>query len=161
MIFTSASPNLRDLTGLKTERLTVLERAGSGKDGHAKWRCKCFCGKTKTVSSNSLTRQIPVRSCGCMNRSVAQGRRKIDGAWNEGKSYAIESGEHCYKTKHAWSKAVIRHYGNKCQECSWNKGRCDAHHRTPKARGGKHTISNGIVLCPNCHRIHHEQGEAD
>lgn len=66
--------------------------------------------------------------------------------------------DHCYRTRHSWAKAVIRHYGNKCQRCGWDEARCDAHHRTPKAEGGLHTIKNGIVLCPNCHRIHHEKG---
>ncbi|NCQ35041.1 HNH endonuclease [bacterium] len=42
--------------------------------------------------------------------------------------------------------------------CGWDKARCDAHHREPKAKGGKHTIQNGMVLCPNCHRIAHEAG---
>lgn len=157
----AVSANLRDLTGLRTERLTVSGFAGRASDGHARWLCLCDCGNTKIVSSNSLTRSTPVRSCGCMNRSVAQGRKRPDGSWNDGKSYAITNGEHCYKTRHGWSKAVIAHYGNRCQECGWDKGRCDAHHRTPKAQGGLHTIANGVVLCPNCHRVHHERGERD
>jgi len=86
------------------------------------------------------------------------GRLLRDGAWNEGKSYAICEGEHCYRSRAAWAKAVIRHYGNQCMSCGWDKARCDAHHREPKAKGGKHTIQNGMVLCPNCHRIAHEAG---
>jgi len=151
------SANLRDLTGVKTERLTVRGFAGRTKDGHSLWLCDCSCGNTKTLPSNSLTRTIPVRSCGCMNRSVAQGRKKQDGSWNEGKSYSIANGEHCYKTRHGWSIAVLRHYGNKCERCGWNKARCDSHHRIAKSKNGLHVISNGIVLCPNCHRIEHER----
>jgi predicted HNH restriction endonuclease len=30
-----------------------------------------------------------------------------------------------------------------------------------RSRGGIHTIKNGIVLCPNCHRIEHEAGGRD
>ncbi|WP_408509611.1 HNH endonuclease signature motif containing protein [Paraburkholderia sediminicola] len=45
--------------------------------------------------------------------------------------------------------------------CGWDKAGCDSHHRIPKAQGGAHTIENGMVLCPNCHRIEHEQGRGD
>lgn len=93
-----------------------------------------------------------------MNHTTAQ--RKRVGAWNEGKSYAIREGEHCYRTRHAWAKAAIRHYGNKCERCGWDSARCDVHHREHKARGGLHTLANAIVLCPNCHRIEHDKGSA-
>jgi len=78
---------------------------------------------------------------------------------NEGKSYAINLGVHCYKTRHGWAKAAIRHFGNTCQKCGWNKARCDVHHLIPKSLGGLHTIENAIILCPNCHRIHHEESK--
>ena len=45
----------------------------------------------------------------------------------------------------------------------WAEARCDVHHITPRAEGGKNFVSNGVVLCPNCHRVAHEQsggGEA-
>jgi HNH endonuclease len=148
---------MRDLTGIVSGRLTVIGSAGRTKDGHVAWSCQCDCGKQKIVSSNSLTRAAPVQSCGCMNRTVAQAKKRPDGPWNEGKSYAILEGEHVYKTRHAWSKAVVRHYGNQCEKCGWADARCDAHHRVPKGQGGKHTIANGIVLCPNHHRIEHEK----
>lgn len=154
-------PNARDLTGLVVGMLTVLGCAGRSDDGHLKWLCLCECGKKKEVASNSLTRRSPVQSCGCMNKTRAQDRRRPDGIWNEGKSYAIRNGEHCYRTRHGWAKAVVRHYGNQCERCGWKEARCDAHHRIPKAQGGLHTISNGIVLCPNCHRVEHEQGRSD
>jgi hypothetical protein len=125
------------------------------------WHCVCDCGKTKDIASNSLTRKKPVQSCGCMNATTAQAKKRVDGPWNEAKSYAIKDGVHCYRTRHAWAKAVVRRYGNACQICGWNKARCDAHHRIPKSRGGAHTIENGIVLCPNCHRVEHEQGRGD
>lgn len=149
-------PRARDLRGLKVGRLTVLHEAGRSRDNHVVWMCQCECGKQKAISSNSLTRSVPVQSCGCMNHTRAQEKRKTSGAWNDGKSYAILSGEHCYKTRHAWAKAAIRHYGNKCEKCGWDKARCDVHHRHAKADGGLHTLSNAVVLCPNCHRIQHE-----
>lgn len=74
------------------------------------------------------------------------------------RSNSINGGEHCYKTRHSWAKAVLRAMGNQCEQCGWNEARCDVHHRQPKAKGGKHTIANGMVVCPNCHRIAHEAG---
>lgn len=154
-------PNARDLTGLISGRLTVAGPAGKTADGHIAWDCRCECGKTKLVSSNSLVRRNPVKSCGCMNHTTAQRKRRTDGPWNEGKSYTINSGEHCYRTRHGWARAAIKHYGNRCERCGWAEARCDVHHRQPKAQGGSHTLANAIVLCPNCHRIEHERGGAD
>jgi hypothetical protein len=47
------------------------------------------------------------------------------------------------------------YYGDKCMHCGWDEATCDAHHRQPKSKGGKNTIANGIILCPNCHRKEH------
>lgn len=149
--------NARDLSGLRSGRLLVLDVSGRSKDGHVLWLCRCDCGNEKAISSNSLTRAVPSQSCGCLNRDRAQIKRKADGPWNEGKSYIIASGEHCYKTRHGWAKAAIKHYGNKCERCGWAEARCDVHHRHAKAQGGAHTLANAIVLCPNCHRIQHER----
>lgn len=149
-----------DLTGLKSGRLEVLGVAGRTQDNHLKWLCLCSCGKRKHVASNSLTRKNPVQSCGCMNRTTAQVKRLPAGPWNDGKSYVIEGGNRCYKTRHAWAKAAIRHYGNACEVCGWNKARCDVHHRHAKAKGGTHTLANAVVLCPNCHRVRHEAEHA-
>ena len=150
-----------DLTGQRFGRLLVIASAGRADDGHIAWSCLCDCGKTKKISSNSLTRKSPVQSCGCMNKTTAQVKKAKGGSWNDGKSYAIRDGEHCYKTRHAWAKAAIRAFGNACQICGWNKARCDVHHRDPKAQGGLHILANAIVLCPNCHRVEHDKGRGD
>jgi len=148
--------NATDLVGKKIGNLTVIRASGAANDNHLNWLCRCDCGNEKEIASNSLTRAKPVQTCGCVNGATARARSKPDGAWNEGKSYAILDGEHCYKNRAAWSRAVIRHHGNKCQRCGWCEARCDAHHIKPKSEGGLNTIANGKVLCPNCHRVEHE-----
>ena len=40
---------VEDLTGQKYGMLTVLGKAGYEANSHMKWRCKCDCGKEKTV----------------------------------------------------------------------------------------------------------------
>ena len=148
----------RDLTGHRNGLLTVIKPVGKSADGHILWHCRCDCGGEKVVQSNNLTREAGTRSCGCLRCNAAAKRLKRDGVWNDGKNYAIGNGEHCYKTRHSWAKAAIRHYGRACMQCGWNESRCDVHHRMPKSQGGLHTIANALVLCPNCHRIEHEKG---
>lgn len=142
--------------GAKFGRLTLIQPSGKSADHHRRWECFCECGRTAFVVSNSL-KYGHTKSCGCLRSEASQKRIKREGVWNEGKSYAIGGGERCYKTRHSWAKAVIRHYGNRCQRCGWDKARCDAHHINPKAEGGLHTIANGMVICPNCHREEHSR----
>lgn len=152
------SGNVRDLTGHRNGRLVAVSLNHIRKsDGRAMWLCRCDCGGEKIVQSNNLTRSGGTKSCGCLRAEAQARRRRRDGVWNDRKSYAINNGDRCYKTRHSWAKAAIRHYGNKCEQCGWDKARCDVHHRTPKAQGGLHTIRNARVLCPNCHRIEHQE----
>lgn len=55
---------LKDLTGQRFGRLTVIERAGSDKQKRATWRCRCDCGGETVVASSYLING-DVRSCGC------------------------------------------------------------------------------------------------
>ena len=67
-----------DLTGQKFGKLTVIEYAGSDKNGHAKWHCKCDCGVEKTVLGTSLVRGFTT-SCGCYHKEKAKANNhKID-----------------------------------------------------------------------------------
>jgi hypothetical protein len=58
----------KDLTGRKFGRLTVVSYAGRSDDGRIMWLCKCSCGNTKTVMTQSLT-SGDTRSCGCLLRN--------------------------------------------------------------------------------------------
>lgn len=149
------SGNVRNIIGHRSGRLLVVA-FDHVKEGRAMWRCRCDCGTSTVTASNNLFNKSGTKSCGCLGKEASVRRIKRDGVWNDGKSYAIRAGEHCYKTRCAWAKAVIRHYGNACSRCGWDKARCDAHHRVKKSEGGLHTIANGVVLCPNCHRVDHE-----
>lgn len=146
-----------NITGMKSGLLTAVSPAGRTKGahgGHAIWLCRCECGNTKNVAMGNL-RSGGVQSCGCLPSAAAKARVKRDGPWNEGKSYAINQGARCYRTRHAWAKAALRHHGNRCEKCGWAEARCDVHHRKSKASGGLHTIANAVVLCPNHHRLAH------
>ena len=56
-----------DISGHRFGRLRVVERAGSGTDGHAMWRCACDCGGAKVAAGHNL-RGGRTRSCGCLRR---------------------------------------------------------------------------------------------
>lgn len=62
---------LVDLTGQRFGRLTVIERAESGKSGETKWLCKCDCGRITTVRSYYLISGCTV-SCGCYGKERRQ-----------------------------------------------------------------------------------------
>ena len=55
---------IKDLTGQRFGKLTVLYREGSSRDHRPIWICRCDCGNTKAIPSNYLLRGSAV-SCGC------------------------------------------------------------------------------------------------
>lgn len=59
-----------DLTGMKTERLTVLRRDGSIIP--TRWICKCTCGNEVSIATNCLRCKDPQKSCGCLQKEKAR-----------------------------------------------------------------------------------------
>lgn len=59
--------SLKDLTGQRFGRLTVIERNGSAANGGAKWLCECDCGERTTVRGCALV-SGHTQSCGCWQR---------------------------------------------------------------------------------------------
>jgi hypothetical protein len=66
--------NVKDLTGHKYERLTVIEPKGA-QGGYMQWLCKCDCGNEVITSSNRL-KTGRVMSCGCMHKDSARAAGK-------------------------------------------------------------------------------------
>lgn len=57
------------------------------------------------------------------------------------------------KKHKAWIRAqAIKMHGTKCELCTYQLV-IDTHHLAPKKKGGKHSVDNLIVLCPNCHAL--------
>lgn len=76
----------KDLTGQKLNKLTILKRAGSTRNGGKLWLCQCECGVEKSYSSDHLTRKIrPVQSCGCVKKGSTNalwtGVGDMSGGW--------------------------------------------------------------------------------
>jgi len=53
-----------DATGKRFGRLVAMHRVESSKDGHARWLCKCDCGKESIVMLSSMV-SGNTQSCGC------------------------------------------------------------------------------------------------
>lgn len=64
---------LKDLTGQRFGRLTVISRAENTAQGQARWLCECDCGKRKKVNGQHL-RNGSVVSCGCSRAEKASKR---------------------------------------------------------------------------------------
>ena len=56
---------LKDLTGQKFGRLTVIERAENAKCGKTRWLCKCDCSNEVVVQGDHLKCGL-TQSCGCL-----------------------------------------------------------------------------------------------
>ncbi len=94
---------LIDLTGQRFGRLTVVQRAGTSKQGRALWLCRCTCGKETVVLSSSLRRGA-TQSCGCIHSEMLHNRITAQNTTHGGKGtrlYRIWHGmkQRCYNPK--------------------------------------------------------------
>lgn len=69
---------VKDLTGQRFGRLTVIRREGSTHSGLATWCCRCDCGRECVVEGAKL-RKGNTKSCGCLHDEMARERRTIHG----------------------------------------------------------------------------------
>lgn len=75
------------------------------------------------------------------------------------KKAGIKTDNQRYFTQNSYSAVrdkIKRERGDKCEICGWDKGSCDIHHRRQRVNGGNDDESNLIIVCPNCHRLIHE-----
>ena len=60
---------IKDLTGQRFGRLTVIKMVGKDSIGKILWLCKCDCGEECTIRGNSL-RTGNTTSCGCYRKYI-------------------------------------------------------------------------------------------
>lgn len=63
----------RDIVGQRFGRLIVLERAESGPNYAARWRCACDCGVAHVANHTQIV-YGHTRSCGCLRRESMAAR---------------------------------------------------------------------------------------
>lgn len=68
----------KNLIGQRFGRLTVIAQTKCSKNGNARWLCKCDCGNTKDIASESLKRGH-TKSCGCLCQEATKARAIIHG----------------------------------------------------------------------------------
>lgn len=100
-------PPLKDLTGQRFGRLTVIRR-GENKCGHPAWICQCDCGNVTHILGDSL-RNGNTKSCGCFRKEVTselhtthhmsvRGRRhRLYTIWSQMKNRCYNSNTDTYK----------------------------------------------------------------
>lgn len=102
--------SLKDLTGQRFGRRTVIGRAGSDRRGCATWLCLCDCGNESVVTGAEL-RKNRSGSCGCMRkeRLTIHGKKKT-------RLYKVWEGikTRCYNPSH---KAYERYGGRGITVC--------------------------------------------
>jgi hypothetical protein len=55
----------KNIIGLKSGKLTVIERDGKDRHGQAMWKCQCSCGGVISARGSHLRKSL-VQSCGCL-----------------------------------------------------------------------------------------------
>lgn len=93
---------MRDLTGLKADRLSIQACVGKTKWGTPLWRCICICGKEVIIESSNLTRNLDGKkpqSCGCYRDDLIVKRHTTHGETLNGR----DTKEHM-----AWSSMLKR-----------------------------------------------------
>lgn len=113
-------PPIRDLTGQRFGRLTVVRRDADVVPGNVRWTCLCKCGKYNSVDRRNLV-SGSIRSCGCLLVEFEQsgGARLTHGAtrnrrrWPE---YYVWAGmiARCEYRKH---KSYFRYGGRGIKVC--------------------------------------------
>lgn len=90
--------NIKNLTGLKFGKLSVIEYAGTNSRRQATWLCLCECGKQK-IAVGTYLRRSQTASCGC---KISQSRKRHGmtktGAWNSWRAMM----KRCYQTSHTF-----------------------------------------------------------
>ena len=158
---------LKDLTGMKFGRLTVIERA-ENKDKYVCWLCKCDCGN-EVVVKGFLLKNGHTKSCGCLHDEKAKERiEKVnESGICKGKNHYrynpnLTDEERCKdrnndKEYRQWKQEVKRQANWTCDICGKRGVRLNAHHLESYSSNEelRHEVSNGICLCEQCHKEFH------
>lgn len=112
---------VKDLTGQKFNRLTVIEPARS-KSGRYAWKCLCDCGNY-TITVSAQLKNGNTKSCGCYKNDIARERFTKHG-FSKTKLFSVYQGmqSRCNNIKNN----MYKHYGGRgisvCDEWSGENG---------------------------------------
>lgn len=151
--------HIKDLTGLRFGRWTVVGRAPTSAAGQTRWHCVCDCGKERDVQGGSL-RAGASSGCGCIVHEKL--RKPANKKYKTPKTrlYVVWQGmkQRCYDR----NATNYTDYGGRgiavCDEWRTNyaafKAWAEANGYNPKAKRGECTIDridvNGHYCPENC-----------
>lgn len=153
----SSEQFLKDETGKRFGRWTVIERAENTKQGQAQWECRCDCGESAVVTGSHL-RSGKSSSCGCLKREQARDRSTIHGLYGTPEYWAMQHAKRrvCKEENgiddftvdelERWLGLTV---GNQCAYCGATEDLTLEHIR-PVSRGGRHTLGNLTRACSSC-----------
>lgn len=105
-----------DHTGERCGMLTILERVETqgGSGIHARWRCRCDCGKTVILRSSQISGKKKQRSCGCLNVTLHEthklSKTRLYAVWNCMKQRCLNPNNRNYKDYGARGITVCREW---------------------------------------------------
>lgn len=146
----------KEMIGKKFGSLLVLEydkeKTESNKSRIRYWKCRCDCGKEKSVGEYHL-KKGKIVTCG--NRSIHR-LGKNNSNWRGGKTTEIQSARSS-KEYNEWRNQVyaLDHYT--CQCCLRNKNiKKEAHHiyNFSEHKDLRYNPDYGITLCYDCHSMY-------
>ena len=101
---------IKDLTGQKFGRLTVLNKTDKRKNGHVVWHCQCDCGNEIDVPSRYLTTGYTL-SCGCLKAELDE--KNLRDSYD---SSSLFLGKEPRKDSTTGYRGVSRYYTRKSKE---------------------------------------------
>ena len=145
---------LKDITGQKFGRLTVIKRVPNQRVATTRWLCRCECGKIKEFDKNNLVNGHTA-SCGCYSREIITNNKYRE---SHGLSYT--------RIYHIWQSMKQRCYDKNVKEYKHyglkNVSVCDewmdfeVFYEWSKKSGYKHNLTidrincNGNYIPENC-----------
>jgi hypothetical protein len=165
--------HLKDLTGKKFGRASVVERHKQEDLKGVWWSCSCDCGKEFITTGKRLLNG-QTRSCGCLHRENVSGENSH--LWKKDRSTLTEpfKAQIVYLLEYNdWRRHVFNRDDYTCQRCDIVGGDLHAHHimsfskiinsydittvDEAKECALLFSIDNGITLCIDCHRWTHSK----
>jgi hypothetical protein len=156
------SKELKDLTGQKFFRLTVLELLPHEKGGSIRYRCRCDCGNESFPRGSYLSRGA-TKSCGCLTRERASELQSLPSG--EGSMRALireyKLGAKARKFDFTLTNDQFKEITQKpCFYCGVEPYRVYNHHRASEKytyngidrvdNAGGYTIENSVSCCSIC-----------
>lgn len=150
---------IKDISGQRFGRLTVLEYVGVNKNKKIVWKCQCDCGKIVEVVGGSLNNKHTT-SCGCLHKEMLIGENNP--RYNSNLTEEDREDRRCQKDYYEWKQEVKKQANFTCDCCGDNKGgNLHSHHLDGYnwCKEKRTDISNGVCLCDKCHKeFHHIYG---